>query len=566
MNKRELQQNVQDVEAVLADAHLSDSTLAKELQEKRGEIHDFRAKVPVVGAFSAGKSALLNAFMGGEEILAENISMETAIATELCYSEAPEPYAIRVKKDGTEERCTLAEAKAENPSDCKKYIFCLPNESLSKMRDITLVDMPGYSSGIEAHNTAIAQYIDDAAGFVYVISVNAGTFDAQSQNFLEEILQYSPVIRFILTKCDLKTAAERDEVAAVVQESLTDFLGEPVKLLKTSSRFPEAKDELLQLFSSLSADDMMLQKHGGPCCMLMMKVKAALEEQKAALSFHPSEIDAQLRENQRVRESLNMNLEAKKKERHRKMQQEGMDRVMADVSMALESGVPQLVTALQSGPDAFGNTMNSLLRPVLKNSLSDVIMDNYDDMVDDLMAQLDAKQGWDADDVADKLTSAVGTVNSLLEGAQALAKARKYTKIFKAAATGAAVMTNVVAPAVELIIIFLPDILNFLSKAFGTSPEQQMEQMIRNRVIPQVCENLRPRVMESLREAEENMMREIESSFAEQMDAARETMEQLKQEKEQHQLDIEAKKQQLDAGIAKVEGAIQSIESAMQGA
>lgn len=566
MNKKELQQTVQDVEDVLTEVQLGDSSLAGELEEKQKEIRTFRAKVPVVGAFSAGKSALLNTFMGGDEILKENISMETAIATELCYSGESDPYAIRVKKDGTKERCTLEEAKAKDPSDCLKYIFCLPNESLRKLHDITLVDMPGYSSGVEAHNMAIAQYIDEAAGYVYVIPVTAGTFDDASRNFLDEIQQYSQTLRFVLTKCDLRTEAECREVAAEVQENVEDLLGHPVTLLKTSSRSPEAQAELGRLFSELDPDDMMLQKMGASCCALMMKASGALQEQEHALSFNSSELDAKLRENSRKQSKLKSDLELQKKTYHRKMQQEGVNHVMAGVSEALETGVPQLVSALQSGPSAFGNAVNSLLRPVIKESMSYVITENCEGMVEGLVESLEQGDSGNADEIAGKMTASLEAAGTLLEGAKKLAKMRNYAKLYKAVTTGAAVLTSVVAPAVELVIIFLPEILGFLSKIFGSTPEEKIEQALRSRVIPQICESLRPKIAESLRDAEENMVREIEASFLEQMDAVREAMERLKQEKEQKQLDVDAKKRQLENGIAKIETARQSIETAMQGA
>lgn len=57
--------------------------------------------VPVIGAFSAGKSSLLNALMGCE-VLPVGIAPETELATELRYS--PEPYLLAIKPDGTQER------------------------------------------------------------------------------------------------------------------------------------------------------------------------------------------------------------------------------------------------------------------------------------------------------------------------------------------------------------------------------------------------------------------------------------------------------------------------------
>ena len=113
MNKLELTREMNTVEDVLKDNGMDDNqTLLGNFEHEKKMIADFHARVLVVGAFSSGKSALLNTFMGGKKVLTENISMETAIATELFYS--PEEYAVRVKLDGSEERCSIEEAKQKN--------------------------------------------------------------------------------------------------------------------------------------------------------------------------------------------------------------------------------------------------------------------------------------------------------------------------------------------------------------------------------------------------------------------------------------------------------------------
>ena len=65
--------------------------------------------VPVVGAFSAGKSSLLNSFLG-KKYLTVDVSPETALATELRYSQ--EEYIQVVKNDGSLERFNIEEAES----------------------------------------------------------------------------------------------------------------------------------------------------------------------------------------------------------------------------------------------------------------------------------------------------------------------------------------------------------------------------------------------------------------------------------------------------------------------
>ena len=55
--------------------------------------------VPVIGAFSAGKSSLLNNFMG-QNVLPVDLAPETELATELRYSHDPCLVAIRENGEG----------------------------------------------------------------------------------------------------------------------------------------------------------------------------------------------------------------------------------------------------------------------------------------------------------------------------------------------------------------------------------------------------------------------------------------------------------------------------------
>ncbi|GMO49368.1 MAG: hypothetical protein Ta2B_30520 [Termitinemataceae bacterium] len=78
--------------------------------------------VPVVGAFSAGKSTLINKIIGND-ILPVAITPETSLATELNY--AVEEYIEAIKNDGTIERYTVNELTIERAAKLN-YILQTP--------------------------------------------------------------------------------------------------------------------------------------------------------------------------------------------------------------------------------------------------------------------------------------------------------------------------------------------------------------------------------------------------------------------------------------------------------
>ena len=68
----------------------------KEIKEFKKNIKDIELLVPVVGGFSAGKSTLINNFLG-EDYLPVGITPETSLATELRFSD--EEYILAIKDE-----------------------------------------------------------------------------------------------------------------------------------------------------------------------------------------------------------------------------------------------------------------------------------------------------------------------------------------------------------------------------------------------------------------------------------------------------------------------------------
>ena len=151
----------------------------------------FKINVLFVGSFSAGKSALLNCLIG-KNILEESQAPETAIATELYDSE--EEYTVLNKEDGS--RKIITSKISEEDIKNSKYIECyVSSENIKKLSDYTIVDTPGFDSGIERHNKALMQYIGTGTAYVLVVDVEKGTLSKSVLNFIDEIMGYEADIK-----------------------------------------------------------------------------------------------------------------------------------------------------------------------------------------------------------------------------------------------------------------------------------------------------------------------------------------------------------------------------------
>lgn len=565
MNKLELTREMNTVEDVLKDNGLTDNpTLLGNLEHEKKRIADFQARVLLVGAFSSGKSALLNTFMGGEKVLTENITMETAIATELFYS--PEEYAVRVKLDGSEERCSIEEAKQKNPSDCLKYQFYLPNESLKKLGDIILVDMPGYGSGVKEHNKAITQYINNAAGYVFVTSADAGTFDNESQLFLDEIQNYSSSIKFVLTKCDKHTPEDIKNIASSTKENIEYVLGEQVELLETSSRYEDAADKLMSLFSSFNHDELMIGQLGDPCKNDMEFAKDSLVAQKDALKFDSHEIDQEIKKNEKQKDQLAKDMEKDKERQLDYVINKGTDEVANKIESRLQSSLFELVDAAEQGDAAFSNTVSSIIRPVLNDSLNEVLNNSYSATMKNVVAKLNFSNSISGESLVDAASRLSVITSRLSEGSKKsgnVGNRNSAVGTYRIVTSILSLTTSIINPILEVLIILGPDLINMVSSLFGPSQREKLSKQIETQVIPKIVNDLRPKISENLKQSQSEMSDEIEKDLQDKLDNINDAIKQLKQEKTNKQLDIKQKQEKLEKGIGVIENSIQKIEAAM---
>lgn len=125
-------------------------TQAFDMIEKQAQ--HFEVRTPLIGAFSSGKSSLINALLG-ESILSTDITPETAIPAEIRYADTP--YYRGCLPDGQQFALAVEDMKENNLShlQSKGWIeIGLPAPVLRSLPHIVLVDMPGWDSGIKSVN------------------------------------------------------------------------------------------------------------------------------------------------------------------------------------------------------------------------------------------------------------------------------------------------------------------------------------------------------------------------------------------------------------------------------
>ena len=162
----------------------------------------------------------------------------------------------------------------------------------------------------------------------------------------------------------------------------------------------------------------------------------------------------------------------------------------------------------------------------------------------------------------EKMAVAIDAVKKISQGGMKFAKLHKYKKMYTVFSTGLAVATNIVAPWLELIIIFLPDILSLAQKFFGESPEEAMKRRIEEQVIPQICTKLRPEIERAAGDMEEESVQEVERDYQAAMEREAEALLQVEQEKEASRQLIEQQKQSLMDAATKLQALQDKVAAA----
>lgn len=196
----------------------------------------FFVRVPLVGAFSCGKSSLLNAIIG-EKLFATSIDPQTAVPAELSYNRKESLLAYT--QDGKETSVSRAQIQENQlaPFQPNGWLDVqLPHEQLAAFPHLRLVDMPGWDSGNTGHTKAIDEYAARSLAYCIVVSAEEGTLHESIRLGLQELNLHEMPIIAVISKCDKKPTEDIDAIAAQVSAEIKKLIGkDPLAIVKVSS-------------------------------------------------------------------------------------------------------------------------------------------------------------------------------------------------------------------------------------------------------------------------------------------------------------------------------------------
>ncbi len=207
----------------------------KELQKFSNEVNIL--DVVVLGQFKAGKSSFLNQLIG-YNVLPVGVLPVTAVVTRLNYG--MEKKILVTFLDGSETEISLLDlteyvTEKGNPENSKNvHIVDIFLPELISLKNLRLIDTPGLGSVFE-HNTRVTK---EWYNKIIIALVVISATQPLSENDLEVIRsasEQSPEVSVILTKVDLISSDEQQEILSFIKNKTKKTLQNNFKVLPFSS-------------------------------------------------------------------------------------------------------------------------------------------------------------------------------------------------------------------------------------------------------------------------------------------------------------------------------------------
>jgi len=514
---------------------------------RRKVIANTELLVPIIGAFSAGKSSLLNSFLG-KSYLPVKLTPETALATELRYSE--EEYIDAVKADNTIVRFTIDEISkiTEISHEFKFLKMFINNQALKDLEPLILVDMPGFESPLDLHNQAIMEYINRGVHYIVLTSIEDGTITRSMVRQLTDIQEYGRDFSFFLSKTNLRAKSEAEDIAINIKEQIEEYFDVDKNIVLIDNDGGKSLQKILssidleQLFENLFIDDLKDNYYN------IMEVINTTISSLGKDKNENKEVISELKESLQKLQNERDRLVSEAKERY---SNSGVNRIVESVGKKLSDSLDELVASgLSGGQESMSQLASEIIRHALVSSLKDSMNDISNDVVNSFsinlsslntsMSDFTMSDNWlekMTDSTSNMLNSARASLGNIIEDRNS---SNNNDKMYKVITTILATTTNVLAPAIELLIVVLPDLLRGLFE--GNQQKKQKEQIqntILTQVIPSLKIELRSKLPEIFNQQVQEMISNISDKFEDTIEEKKQVIEATQKEINEKTIDIE---------------------------
>jgi len=509
---------LRDVSAILSPLKFD----VRKQEELIDSLHATELIVPVVGGFSAGKSTLINSFLGSG-VLPTNITPETALATELSYGE--ESYFEAVKENGDSDRYDLAQTDEikDRVAEYKFLRLYLNNANLKAIAPLVLVDMPGFDSPVQLHNQAILSYLSKGKYFVVLISVEDGNITNSVLREIQNINAFGKGFSFCISKANLRAPSDVNLIQNRIEEQLRDYFDYQKGVIALGL---DSGDELKNILEKIDSKGLFKSIFENELKQNSFEAQSAIDTTKSTLKSSKEDAQNAINELKLGIEKLKAKKQTALNEIQSRYSDGSVNSVIAAVANDINMNIDALAGLAATNQQGFSTELNGIIKTSLVREIKSKMSDIGSQLVDNFSLEMRSLNLTDfkIDDIwIEKISQTTKEFlqkaqNGLVDFSEKLKSGENAGKIYKVITTIIGLTTAVINPLLEIIIIFLPDIISFFTQGYTENKkhEQARDQIISN-VIPSIKAKLRSEMPALLNEQISAMIEVVSDKFEEQL-------------------------------------------------
>ena len=569
--------------ATIESCGLPDEIIS-EIPQLESAVSTHNVKVILIGKFSAGKTAFLNALIG-RQLFQENLCAETAVPTELYY--LPSEHIEIVARNGERQYVALEALHLFASDDCDHIEVFLDAPILKSLDGWVIVDMPGLDSTVEAHHNSILQYANADALCLVTVACNEGEVDVHTLQFIKELQDYKKNTVLMVTKSDLNPDGA-EHVADKAKRTLEEMTGVPCPTTISSAVADSTEEigtKLTTLLSAVDRAEMLKGYFASRFIPFADRCLENLDEMKKGLSLNEVSLQHNVEQAENSIRDAESNLRKARNRAKTRFESVYKNKVLNSVEQALTSNSARIAQTIQSSPDSVSSLINRILRPVLMREINELAVETgadfeaTDAVYEGDISQFDT-QYEDTSVVDDIAGKALDGIHVLQDAVQPYDPQYKLpspvisenprmplpegtgTTILTGIMSALAITTNFVAPWLEAIIVMIPGILKLFTAGSTKSGEDQVARKVQNEVIPAIMSQIESQLeTEYFPQLLNAIVKHVETEENRKVEDQKRVLKQVLAEKQNQTNDFHTREKQIDDAIETITALERSLEN-----
>ena len=358
----------------------------QEDKETIEEIEKFTLKVLMLGVFNAGKSTLLNKYLGEKGLLKVNSEAETAVPCELKYS-TDEKTLVHKTNGEIIRKLRDYNVRAEEGAGIEYLEKFLDIKKLKDLGDIILVDMPGLDSSNDAHEKAIDNYISAGAYYILLTDPENGGIKDSTEQYLNKILKYPEQFSVLLTKTDLSS---KEHCEDVINDLKDQFREKNLDIFIGQTKRGDYRD-FERILENVEYNNIFKNIYRDRVLEIINSKSSYLETILKNKDLDITEIEENIKTNKDNFSEIEKKIE---REKEKFDNNRIKDNIVKEFKNRLDSHFSELKSAAKKGESSFNSRMKSIVSAELMPIIESKLKQKVDYLVQDLQDfALDLPQG-----------------------------------------------------------------------------------------------------------------------------------------------------------------------------